>query len=227
MTNRFEKAGRTARIATVSPIIQEMGSDRTLRGAIASQIDLLIEILDRMDGDWDIEPDMVESEGLEEEWTQPASLGPSPRTVRRGSSRTRASGAAERDQADFHHQFDEIGQALQDQFSAAQRPRTGLRASVRDRLVRHGTDVPTDAELLGALLSLVTPRRDVESPANLLINRFGSFSSALAAPVAQLAVVEGLGRTSATNLKIILAAAKRFGRDRSREANSELVDPTP
>lgn len=135
---------------------------------------------------------------------------------------TRASGAAERDQADFHHQFDEIGQALQDQFSAAQRPRTGLRASVRDRLVRHGTDVPTDAELLGALLSLVTPRRDVESLANLLINRFGSFSSALAAPVAQLAVVEGLGRTSATNLKIILAAAKRFGRDQIDRARPIL-----
>src|SRR5690606_12914382 len=52
----------------------------------------------------------------------------------------------------------------------------------------------------------------------------------LAAPEARLARVEGMGEISATNLKLIQAAAQRFGRDRVSSEQpllnswSELID---
>lgn len=187
----------------------------SLRSVLSSQIELLIEILDRLDGDLEAEPDFVEDENLDEAWAQPVSLGIEAQVIKRGARRAKAFGAAERDQAYFGL---DGGTERAARFGRSSPPpaevlRPGLRESVRNRLVRHGTDVPTDAELLGALLSLVMPRRDPQPLARRLLYRFGSFSASLAAPVSQLALVEGMGRASATNLKIILAAAKRFGRD--------------
>src|SRR5690606_5710661 len=47
-----------------------------------------------------------------------------------------------------------------------------------------------------------------------LLSQFKTFSGVLAAPPARLTQVKGLGEVSATNLKIIQAAAQRFARDR-------------
>ncbi len=46
------------------------------------------------------------------------------------------------------------------------------------------------------------------------MQKFGSFSGVFAAPAARLAEVKGLGEISATNLKLIQAAAQRFAKDR-------------
>jgi DNA repair protein RadC len=213
MTKNIAKKGGSAGAAPQTSISTTEHAERTLRGVISSQIELLIEILDRIDGDWDAEPEFIETEDLEEDWLQPTSLGPKPRIVRRHVSRARTPGAAEPEQVGFQAEFSDVGQAIPLHPVARRHSFPGLRESVRDRLVRHGTDGPTDFELLGALLSLVMPVRRPEELASRLIQHFGSFSSALAAPVARLAVVEGMGVVSARNLKIILAAAKRFGRD--------------
>lgn len=215
MTNPIAKTAPAVNASHLPPSTLGDEPGPSLRSVISSQIELLIEILDRLDGDVEAEPDLVDDENLDEAWAQPVSLGPRARVIRRDARRTRAFGAAERDQTHFGS---DGGTERAVPFGSSSPPppevlRPGLRESVRNRLVRHGTDVPTDAELLGALLSLVMPRRDPQTLARRLLYRFGSFSASLAAPVSQLALVEGMGRASATNLKIILAAAKRFGRD--------------
>jgi DNA repair protein RadC len=91
--------------------------------------------------------------------------------------------------------------------------RAGHRDRVRDRLMKVGGDTFTDTDLLEAVLHLAIPRKDTKDLAKLLLRRFGSFSAVLAAPAPQLIGFEGLGATSVANLKIVLAAAQRFGRD--------------
>ncbi len=92
--------------------------------------------------------------------------------------------------------------------------RAGHRERVRERFNKVGAEAFTDVELLEAVLHLAIPRRDTKDIAKLLLKRFGSFSGVLAAPRAQLDGFDGLGETSITSLKMILAAAQRFARDK-------------
>lgn len=90
----------------------------------------------------------------------------------------------------------------------------GHRDRARRRFLKLGEQGLEDFELLELLLHIILPRRDTKDIAKRLLNQFGTFSGVLAAPETQLGKVEGLGGISATNLKIIQAAAQRFGRDR-------------
>ena len=90
----------------------------------------------------------------------------------------------------------------------------GHRDRARRRFTKLGEQGLEDFELLELLLHLILPRRDTKAIAKQLLKEFGTFSGVLAAPEKQLARIEGLGDISATNLKIIQAAAQRFGRDR-------------
>ena len=92
--------------------------------------------------------------------------------------------------------------------------RAGHRERVRERFSKVGGEAFTDAELLEAVLHLAIPRKDTKNLAKLLLKRFGSFSAALAAPRELLVEFEHLGETTITNLKIVLAAAQRFARDK-------------
>ncbi|MDR3475779.1 MAG: DNA repair protein RadC [Devosia sp.] len=106
----------------------------------------------------------------------------------------------------------------------------GHRERARQRFLKAGAEGLEDYELMELVLQLSIPRRDTKALAKELIARFGSFSGVLGAAPARLAEVKGLGEVSATNLKIIQAAAQRFARDRvSREMPilgswSELID---
>ena len=96
--------------------------------------------------------------------------------------------------------------------------RAGHRERMRERLMKLGPDSLSDTDMLEVVLHLAIPRRDTKDLAKLLLRRFGSFSGVLAAPMAQLTDFDGLGETSAANLKIVLAATQRFARDQiSRE----------
>src|ERR1700712_858108 len=92
--------------------------------------------------------------------------------------------------------------------------KAGHRERVRERFNKVGGEAFSDAELLEAVLHLAVPRRDTKDLAKLLLKRFGSFSAVLAAPRERLAEFKGLGELSITNLKVVQAAAQRFGRDR-------------
>lgn len=89
----------------------------------------------------------------------------------------------------------------------------GHRQRARERFARAGAEALQDYELLELLLFPILPRRDTKIIAKALLKKFGSFSQVLAASPRLLMEVDGLGETSVTDLKVILAAAQRFGRD--------------
>ncbi len=67
------------------------------------------------------------------------------------------------------------------------------------------------------VLFLALPRRDTKPIARALLGRFGSFANAIAAPLAELRGVEGMGEAGSAALKTVQAAALRLMR-------SELQD---
>ncbi len=88
----------------------------------------------------------------------------------------------------------------------------GHRARMRERLLKAGPEALADHEMLEMVLFLALPRRDTKSIARVLLTRFRSFSRAIAAPVADLRGIEGLGEAGAAALKTVQAAALRLVR---------------
>jgi DNA repair protein RadC len=93
----------------------------------------------------------------------------------------------------------------------------GHRERMRDRLLDRGPDGIADYELLEMLLFFAQPKGDTKPVAKRLINQFGSYGNALAAPARALEAVEGVGRHSVAALKLVHAAAVRLAR-------SEVMD---
>jgi DNA repair protein RadC len=91
------------------------------------------------------------------------------------------------------------------------------RARMRYKLLTAGPDAIADHEMLEMVLFLALPRRDTKPVAYRLMARFGSFAAAIAAPAAEISMVEGMGEASAAALKIVHAAALRLAR-------AEVVD---
>ncbi len=89
----------------------------------------------------------------------------------------------------------------------------GHRDRLRERFVKSGATALQDYELLELLLFRLLPRRDTKPIAKAMLDRFGSFSEAIGAPAHLLEEIEGLGPTAIADLKVILAAAQRIGRD--------------
>ena len=67
-------------------------------------------------------------------------------------------------------------------------------------------------ELLELLLFRSIPQRDVKPLAKALIQRFGSFGEVLAAPIALLTEVKGVGEGVALDLKIVQASLQRMAK---------------
>ena len=88
------------------------------------------------------------------------------------------------------------------------------RARLRARFLDGGPDAMPDYELMELVLFAAIPRRDVKPLAKLLIDRFGSFADAIAAPRARLLEVSGVGETVVAHLKIVEAAALRLSKTR-------------
>jgi len=86
----------------------------------------------------------------------------------------------------------------------------GHRERLRARFREAGTEALSDYELLELLLFRALPRRDVKPLAKALLEKFGSFAEAIAAPELRLAEVKGLGEAGITELKIVHAASARF-----------------
>ncbi len=88
----------------------------------------------------------------------------------------------------------------------------GHRARMRTRLLAAGPGALADHELLEMVLFLALPRRDTKPIARLLLSRFRSFADVIAAPLADLRRVDGLGEAGAAALKTVHAAALRLAR---------------
>ncbi|HQT88275.1 MAG TPA: DNA repair protein RadC [Acidiphilium sp.] len=87
---------------------------------------------------------------------------------------------------------------------------SGHRARLRERLLCAGPEALADHEVLEMILFTALPRRDTKPIALALIKRFGSYSNAIAAPLADLLAIEGVGDAGAAALKLVQAAATRL-----------------
>ena len=77
------------------------------------------------------------------------------------------------------------------------------RERMRSRFCREGLDAFAEHEVLELLLFYAIPRRNTNSEAHRLIDRFGSLDRVLAAPVEELTRVEGIGEKSAVLLNLV------------------------
>ena len=90
----------------------------------------------------------------------------------------------------------------------------GHRARLRARLTERGADSLADYELMELVLLAAIPRRDVKPLAKELIDKFGSFADAIAAPPERLKQFKWLKESGVAQLKIVEAAAVRLTRTR-------------
>ena len=67
------------------------------------------------------------------------------------------------------------------------------------------------------MLFLALPRRDTKPIARALLSRFGSFANVIAAPLADLRTVDGMGEAGSAALKTVQAAAVRLMRSELQE----------
>ena len=79
----------------------------------------------------------------------------------------------------------------------------GHREKMRRRFLNGGLEHFADHEALELLLFYAIPRRDTNPIAHALMDRYGSLSAGLAAPVEDLQKVEGIGESAAILLKVV------------------------
>lgn len=79
----------------------------------------------------------------------------------------------------------------------------GHRKNMRSRYLSHGLEGFAPHEALELLLYYALPRRDTNAIAHALIDRYGSLSAALSAPVEDLQKVEGIGESAAILLNLV------------------------
>jgi len=87
----------------------------------------------------------------------------------------------------------------------------GHRQRLRERFLTGGRDALPDYELLELLLFMAIPRTDTKPLAKSLIERFGGFADAIAAPTEELRKA-GLQDGTIAALKVVEAAALRLAR---------------
>lgn len=100
---------------------------------------------------------------------------------------------------------------------------SGHRSRMKRRFLEQGLDGFTDIQALELLLFYSVPRQDTNAIAHRLLNRFGSLSQVLEAPIEELAKVEGVGEHSAVLLHLINEMGRYYLIDRARR---EQVLPT-
>ncbi|MEX3009186.1 DNA repair protein RadC [Hoeflea sp. TYP-13] len=86
----------------------------------------------------------------------------------------------------------------------------GHRERLRERFQNAGPEALADYELLELLLFRLIPRRDTKPIAKALLDRFGSISEIMGAPVNLLCEVQGIGETVAGDIKVIAALTQRM-----------------
>ncbi len=85
----------------------------------------------------------------------------------------------------------------------------GHRDKMRQRFLKGGLESFADHEALELLLYFAIPRRDTNPIAHALMERYGSLSAVLAAPMEDLQKVDGIGESAATLLRLVPQLAKR------------------
>ena len=79
----------------------------------------------------------------------------------------------------------------------------GHREKKRQQFLQHGLDAFADHEVLELLLFYAIPRKDTNPIAHALMDRYGSLSGVMSAPVEDLQKVKGIGESAAILLKLV------------------------
>lgn len=90
----------------------------------------------------------------------------------------------------------------------------GHRKRLRQRFLAEGLEHFTDVQILELLLFYCIARQDTNPIAHRLLERFGSLSQVLEAPVEELCKVEGVGENTAVYLRLITQAGRCYMKDR-------------
>ena len=96
----------------------------------------------------------------------------------------------------------------------------GHREKMRRRFLSGGLEQFADHEALELLLYYAIPRRDTNPIAHALMERYGSLSAVLTAPVEDLQKVEGIGESAAILLKL---APQLYRKAKLSDAEQETV----
>ncbi len=96
----------------------------------------------------------------------------------------------------------------------------GHREKMRQRFLKGGLESFADHEALELLLYYAIPRKDTNPIAHALMDRYGSLSAVLTAPVEDLRKVEGIGENAAVLLKL---APQLCRKARMADAEQETV----
>lgn len=86
----------------------------------------------------------------------------------------------------------------------------GHRQRLKERFILEGLDNFNEVQVLELLLFYVIPRQDTNPLAHRLLDRFGTLSQVLEAPVAELQKVEGMGPNAATFLHLTTAVGRYY-----------------
>ena len=92
----------------------------------------------------------------------------------------------------------------------------GHRERLKRRFLNEGLRNFEDYQALELLLFYAIPRKDTSPIARALIQRFGSFSAVLEAPLEELQKVDGMGESSAAYLKMLSAMSNYYMTDLTR-----------
>lgn len=100
----------------------------------------------------------------------------------------------------------------------------GHRGRLRQQFLNGGLDSFSDIQVLELLLTYAIARKDVNPLAHTLLNRFGSLSAVLDAPVPELQKVDGVGENTALLLHLIPKLLRRYSIDQN--PTNMIVDTT-
>ena len=96
----------------------------------------------------------------------------------------------------------------------------GHRERVKRRFLAEDLEAFEQHNALEFLLFYALPRIDTNGIAHRLIDRFGSFSEVLEAPIDEIASVDGVGDNAAIFLKLIHSTVKYYERDVANRSQS-------
>lgn len=94
----------------------------------------------------------------------------------------------------------------------------GHRKRMRQRFLAEGLDGFSDVQVLEILLFYCIARQDTNPIAHALLERFGSLSQVLEAPVEELRKVEGIGENTAVFLRLVTQVGRCYLTDRASRA---------
>ncbi len=94
----------------------------------------------------------------------------------------------------------------------------GHRQRLKDRFRKEGLDGFHEVQVLELLLFYCVPRQDTNPIAHALLERFGTLSQVLEAPVEELEKVKGMGANAATFLHLVLQTGRFYQVNRTMQS---------